>query len=162
MAPPAARRAWAGLDLSTGLNPGLTFTNVPGGTAHWTFTGGTNYANQNGDVAIAITARPLSSAPPAITAILTAPSRPRYRSATTDSAATSSASTLPLRRSTIKNVGASANRSKSPASRSLARRRGITRSTPRPTPPATSHRAGSRSPASPPTTNRSMAPQRRR
>jgi len=43
-----------GADLSAGLNFGASFTNVPGGTAHWTFTGGTNYNDQSGDVAIAI------------------------------------------------------------------------------------------------------------
>src|SRR6185503_3026249 len=37
-----------------GLDLGATFTNVPGGTAHWTFTGGTNYNDQSGDVAIVI------------------------------------------------------------------------------------------------------------
>ncbi len=43
-----------GEDLSAGLNLGATFTNVPGGTAHWTFTGGTNYNDQSGDVAMVI------------------------------------------------------------------------------------------------------------
>ncbi len=38
-----------------GLNLGGSFTDVPGGTAHWTFTGGTNYNSQSGDVAIVIT-----------------------------------------------------------------------------------------------------------
>ena len=33
---------------------GETFTNVPGGTATWTFTGGTNYTDQSGSVAIVI------------------------------------------------------------------------------------------------------------
>ncbi|GFE56990.1 S8 family serine peptidase [Geobacter sp. AOG1] len=42
------------VDLGAGLNLGSTFTNVPGGTAHWTFTGGTNYNDQSGDVAIVI------------------------------------------------------------------------------------------------------------
>jgi hypothetical protein len=37
------------------LNLGDSFTNVPGGTAHWVFTGGTNYEDESGDVAIAIT-----------------------------------------------------------------------------------------------------------
>ncbi len=32
-----------GVDLSAGLNLGATFTDVPGGTAHWTFTGGTTH-----------------------------------------------------------------------------------------------------------------------
>jgi hypothetical protein len=36
------------------LNLGTRFTIVPGGTAHWAFTGGTNYNNQSGDVAIVI------------------------------------------------------------------------------------------------------------
>ena len=43
-----------GVDLSGQLNLGATFTDVPGGTAHWTFTGGTNYTDQSGDVAITI------------------------------------------------------------------------------------------------------------
>jgi YDG domain/HYR domain/MBG domain (YGX type)/Secretion system C-terminal sorting domain/Immunoglobulin I-set domain len=43
-----------GVNLSAGLNLGATFTNVPGGTANWTFTGGTNYNNQSGSVAITI------------------------------------------------------------------------------------------------------------
>ncbi len=37
------------------LNLGLSFTNVPGGTAHWVFTGNGNYNDQNGDVPIVIT-----------------------------------------------------------------------------------------------------------
>ena len=43
-----------GVNLSASLNLGATFTNVPGGTAHWTFTGGTNYNDASGDVAIVI------------------------------------------------------------------------------------------------------------
>jgi len=43
-----------GVDLSGSLNLGSSFTNVPGGTAHWAFTGGTNYLDENGDVAIVI------------------------------------------------------------------------------------------------------------
>jgi hypothetical protein len=43
-----------GADLNASLNLGATFTNVPGGTAHWTFTGGTNYKDQSGDVPITI------------------------------------------------------------------------------------------------------------
>ncbi len=39
------------------LNLGATFRNVPGGTAHWVFTGNSNYKDQSGDVAIKITAR---------------------------------------------------------------------------------------------------------
>ena len=44
-------------DLSaagSSLNLGASFTNVPGGTANWTFTGGTNYNNQNGTAVIVI------------------------------------------------------------------------------------------------------------
>jgi predicted outer membrane repeat protein len=36
------------------LDLGDSFTNVPGGTAHWTFTGNGNYNNQSGDVSISI------------------------------------------------------------------------------------------------------------
>jgi len=43
-----------GVDLSSGITLGLTYTNVPGGTAHWTFAGGTNYNDASGDVAIDI------------------------------------------------------------------------------------------------------------
>jgi hypothetical protein len=43
-------------NLSSSLSLGATYTNVPGGTATWAFTGGTNYNNQNGSVAIVITA----------------------------------------------------------------------------------------------------------
>jgi hypothetical protein len=42
----------------TGLNLGLQFTNVPGGTANWIFTGGTNYNDQSGDAVIVITPKP--------------------------------------------------------------------------------------------------------
>ena len=38
----------------TGLDLGASFTNAPGGTANWTFTGGTNYTDQAGTVAIVI------------------------------------------------------------------------------------------------------------
>src|SRR6185437_15686238 len=46
----------AGDPTATGssLSLGASFTNVPGGTANWSFTGGTNYTNQNGSVAIVI------------------------------------------------------------------------------------------------------------
>src|SRR6185295_551337 len=44
----------AGVDLSAGLNLGETFTDVPGGTANWTFNGGTNYNNESGTAAIVI------------------------------------------------------------------------------------------------------------
>jgi len=35
---------------------------VPGGTAHWTFAGNTNYTSAGGDAAIAITLRPVTIA----------------------------------------------------------------------------------------------------
>jgi hypothetical protein len=44
-----------GVNLGAGLELGATFIDVPGGTAHWTFAGGTNYLDESGDVAIAIT-----------------------------------------------------------------------------------------------------------
>ncbi|HEX8696613.1 MAG TPA: MBG domain-containing protein, partial [Longimicrobium sp.] len=43
-----------GADLSSGLNLGATFTDAPGGTANWSFTGGTNYNDANGTAAITI------------------------------------------------------------------------------------------------------------
>ena len=36
------------------LSLGASFQDVPGGTAHWTFTGNGNYADQSGEVAIVI------------------------------------------------------------------------------------------------------------
>ncbi len=44
----------SGEPLSALLNFGATFINVPGGTAHWTFAGNTNYAPAGGDVSITI------------------------------------------------------------------------------------------------------------
>src|SRR6201991_551180 len=44
----------AGAAIGSSLNLGASFTNVPGGTANWTFTGGTNYTDQSGSVAIVI------------------------------------------------------------------------------------------------------------
>jgi len=41
-------------DLNAGLNLGASFTNAPGGTANWSFSGGTNYNDANGSVAIVI------------------------------------------------------------------------------------------------------------
>ncbi len=41
-------------DLSSLLNLGATFTDVPGGTAHWTFAGNTNYKSASSDVSITI------------------------------------------------------------------------------------------------------------
>jgi len=43
-----------GVNLNAWLNLGATFTDVPGGTAHWTFNGGINYNNASGDVSIVI------------------------------------------------------------------------------------------------------------
>jgi hypothetical protein len=43
-----------GEDLTSLLNLGASFTDVPGGTAHWTFAGNTNYAPSSGDAIIAI------------------------------------------------------------------------------------------------------------
>src|SRR5207244_4105327 len=42
-----------GEDAGT-LDLGASFTDVPGGTAHWAFTGNGNYLDQSGDVAIDI------------------------------------------------------------------------------------------------------------
>jgi hypothetical protein len=44
-----------GVDLTSLLHLGNSFTDVPGGTAHWTFDGNTNYKSASGDVAIVIT-----------------------------------------------------------------------------------------------------------
>jgi hypothetical protein len=49
----------AGVDIGgtaagSSLSLGASYTNVPGGTAHWVFTGGTNYNDQAGDVAIVL------------------------------------------------------------------------------------------------------------
>ena len=43
-----------GVNLSAQLDLGAGFTDVPGGTANWTFTGGTNYNDQSDSVAIVI------------------------------------------------------------------------------------------------------------
>ena len=42
------------------LNLGASFTNVPGGTANWTFNGGNNYLSESGSVAITINKAPLT------------------------------------------------------------------------------------------------------
>jgi hypothetical protein len=52
-----------GENLSAWLNLGAMFTNVPGGTAYWTFTGGTNYNDATGNVPIVINKRPASVTP---------------------------------------------------------------------------------------------------
>ncbi len=49
-----------GADLSGFLNFGASFTNAPGGTAHWTFDAGSNYSIAEGDVAIDIAKATLS------------------------------------------------------------------------------------------------------
>jgi hypothetical protein len=46
-----------GVNLASQLSLGATFKNVPGGTAHWTFSGGSNYNDAAGDVSIVISAR---------------------------------------------------------------------------------------------------------
>jgi hypothetical protein len=43
-----------GADLNSLLHLGASFTNVPGGTANWTFDGNTNYKSGSGSVAIVI------------------------------------------------------------------------------------------------------------
>ncbi|MCX6538217.1 MAG: DNA/RNA non-specific endonuclease [Acidobacteria bacterium] len=54
----------SGEDLGGLLHLGPTFTNAPGGTAHWTFDGNANYSVASGDVAIEI-----ARATPAFTAL---------------------------------------------------------------------------------------------
>lgn len=49
-----------GVDLSAALDLGASFTDVPGGAATWTFSGGANYTDQTGSVQIAITAAPVT------------------------------------------------------------------------------------------------------
>ncbi len=49
---PTIRARWQHTDL------GAQFTDVPGGTAHWVFTGGNNYNDQSGDAAIVINQAP--------------------------------------------------------------------------------------------------------
>lgn len=51
------------------LSLGGTFTNVPGGTVHWTFTGNGNYNAKSGDVNIAITQRPVTANANALTKV---------------------------------------------------------------------------------------------
>src|SRR5439155_7816290 len=46
-----------GENLTSLLNFGASFSDVPGGTAHWTFAGNANYAPASGDAAITITRR---------------------------------------------------------------------------------------------------------
>jgi hypothetical protein len=53
----------AGDPSATGssLDLGASFTDAPGGTAHWIFTGGVNYNDQNGDVNIEINKAPTTT-----------------------------------------------------------------------------------------------------
>src|SRR5262249_41105927 len=44
-----------GEDLGALLDLGASFSDVPGGTAHWTFAGNTNYLGASGDASIVIT-----------------------------------------------------------------------------------------------------------
>jgi hypothetical protein len=44
-----------GAASGSSLNLGASYTFVPGGTAHWVFTGGTNYNDQSGDTLVTIT-----------------------------------------------------------------------------------------------------------
>ena len=58
-APHGATGSCTGVDAlaaaaGSSLAYGDSFTDVPGGTAHWVFTGGTNYNDQSGDAAIHI------------------------------------------------------------------------------------------------------------
>src|SRR5206468_1487435 len=52
--------AAGGANLTSLLNFGASFSDVPGGTAHWTFAGNANYAPASGDVSITITRRTLT------------------------------------------------------------------------------------------------------
>jgi hypothetical protein len=56
-----------GVNLSANLSFGATFTNVPGGSAHWTFAGGTNYNDASGDAAVTIGKAPSSTTVSALT-----------------------------------------------------------------------------------------------
>jgi hypothetical protein len=51
-----------GEDLSTLLHLGATFTDAPGGTAHWTFDGNGNYNSANGTAAVTINKAPITVA----------------------------------------------------------------------------------------------------
>ena len=48
------RRRYRGHSRRQQPQPGGQLHDVPGGTAHWVFSGGTNYTDQSGDVAITI------------------------------------------------------------------------------------------------------------
>lgn len=59
-APHGATGSCTGVNNETlsGLNLGSSFTNVPGGTANWSYAGDTDYNAQSGSVAIVITPAP--------------------------------------------------------------------------------------------------------
>ena len=65
-----------GDDVSSLLDFGATFVNVPGGTAHWTFAGNTNYLPAGGDAAIVIAPRPVTIAADAVAKLLGAADPP--------------------------------------------------------------------------------------
>jgi hypothetical protein len=50
-----------GEDVSSLFNAGATFTDVPGGTAHWTFAGNANFVPAAGDTAVTITAKAVTT-----------------------------------------------------------------------------------------------------
>jgi hypothetical protein len=52
--------AGVGSENAGTLNLGTSFTDVPGGSAHWVFTGNGNYNDQSGDVNVAISKAPSS------------------------------------------------------------------------------------------------------
>jgi N-acetylneuraminic acid mutarotase len=60
-------------NLTADLNLGVQFTNVPGGTANWSFTGSGNYTEQSGTAAVAIGAAPLTITPADATRVYGAP-----------------------------------------------------------------------------------------
>src|SRR5258708_22652035 len=62
-----------GESLKTLLNRGATFTNVPGGTAHWAFAGNENYNSAAGDASVVITQAPLTVTADDKTKLLGAP-----------------------------------------------------------------------------------------
>ena len=53
-APTGSATGAGSVDVSSQLNLGDSFTDIPGGTANWAFNGGTNYNDASGSVAITI------------------------------------------------------------------------------------------------------------
>ena len=80
-----------GAALGSSLNLGATFTAVPGGTANWTFTGGTNYNNQSGSVAIVISNTIVATT----TTVSSSAATSTYGNAVTFTATVSAASGIP-------------------------------------------------------------------